>query len=95
MQQPVQQQIDLSHSTGITCECGSVFFKQSVLIRKFSKLLVGSPTDQFVPVVVFRCDDCGRPSKEFFPEGMLDVEEKLGFTKVTTLPESGKIIKMP
>lgn len=85
MQQPIQQQISLDQSTGIICECGGIFFRQAILLRKFSKLLVGSPTDQFVPVAVFLCDSCGKPTKDLFPEGMQDVEEKLGWNKVRTI----------
>lgn len=86
MQQP---QIDLSKSTGIVCaSCNGLFFEQSMILRKFSKLYTMTPTDQVVPVMFFRCVDCGEPMKEFFPEGMTDVEQRLGLTKIS----SGNII---
>lgn len=84
MNQPQPQQINLtlSQSTGTECSaCGSIFFKQSVLIRKFSKLLLGTQQDQIELIPVFRCEDCGEVLKEYFPAGMTDVETKLGLNK--------------
>lgn len=79
MQKPTTQvQLTLENSTGFQCECGSVFFKQSLLIRKWSKLLIGQPEDHIEPIPVFRCEDCGEVLKAFFPRGMKDIEETLG-----------------
>jgi len=81
----MNEQIDLSKSTGVRCrECNGLFFEQAVLLRKFSKLLLATPTDQIVPVAVFLCKDCGTPCKDFFPEGMTDVEQALNLTKNET-----------
>jgi hypothetical protein len=53
MQQP---QIDLSKSTGIVCaSCNGLFFEQSMILRKFSKLYTMTPTDQVVPVAEVYC----------------------------------------
>lgn len=80
MNQPMQpnQNLTLENSTGFQCECGGVFFKQSLIVRKWSKLLIGTPQDHIDVVPVFRCDDCNEVLKEFFPRGMKDVEEILG-----------------
>lgn len=84
--QPQQIQVDLSKTTGITCQnCGSHFFDQTILIRKISRLLTGSPEDQMTLVPVFICKECKQPLKEFFPAGMNDVELALGLTKVQDL----------
>ena len=74
--------LDLSQTTGVECSnCHGIFFKQSVLIRKISKFLTGEPEDRIIPMVIFRCDDCGEVFKDQFPSGMPDVEAKLGLTK--------------
>jgi len=53
----------------VSCEnCGGQFFKQSVMLRKIAKLLVGTDQDMLVPVPVFRCDDCGYVNEEFIPK---------------------------
>ena len=72
------QQVDLSKSTGLTCECGGIFFDQAILLRKFSKLYTLTADDVIMPVAVFRCQQCGEVCKDYFPRGMRDVEEKLG-----------------
>jgi hypothetical protein len=59
----------LQQSTPELCECGSRYFKLVYVIRKVSKLLIGAPEDQYMPIPVYRCDDCGRPHK------YLDFEE--------------------
>lgn len=82
MTQPNQPQIpiDLTKSTGIFCEnCDGMFFEQTSMFRRISRLLVGAPQDVILPVMVFVCRDCGTPltSPDFMPEGMKDVEERL------------------
>lgn len=71
--------LTLEKSTGFECDnCGGIFFKQSMLVRRWSKLLIGTPTDHVDVVPVFRCEDCNEVLKDFFPRGMKDVESKLG-----------------
>lgn len=41
--------------------CKGIYYTQSFLIKKLPKLKYGLPKDQIVPVVVFRCDQCGEP----------------------------------
>lgn len=65
------QQI-IKNSKQLTCEnCGGIFFKQSLVLRKVSKVLTGTPQDQIIPFPLFRCDDCGQP----ISETMVDVED--------------------
>jgi hypothetical protein len=83
----MEQHIDLTKSTGIECsECNGIFFEQSMILRRFSKIYTATSTDQIAPVVCFTCKDCGSPLKEFFPEGMPDVEQRLGLTKQASNP---------
>jgi uncharacterized Zn finger protein len=98
--QPIQgPQLTLEQSTGFECNsCGGLFFKQSLIIRKWSKFLTGQPQDHIEPVPVFRCDDCGDLLKDFLPKGMKDVEEKLGLEVIDTVESSenkkAKLIQM-
>lgn len=52
--------------------CEGQFFKQTFMFRRISKILVGAPQDQLVPIPVFRCDDCGTPIGDMVPD---EVEE--------------------
>ena len=58
--------IDLREQPTIVCEsCGSMYFKEIVLIKKVSKLYTGSLEDTLVPFPTYRCDDCGHVNSEF------------------------------
>lgn len=98
MNQQINPNITLNDSTGCECSsCGSIFFKQSIIIRKFSKLLLGTTEDQVQPIPVFRCDDCGEVLKDYFPRGMKDVDEKLGLKDpepVRTVQPKAKLIDL-
>lgn len=86
MQSNSQIQLKLEDSEGIECpNCSGIFFNQKVLIRKWSKLLTGSPQDHVDLIPVFRCDDCGEVLSNFFPKGMKDVETKLNITESLNL----------
>lgn len=89
MKPPVQQQIalKLEDSTGFQCEnCEGVFFEEAVILRKWSKLLTGTPEDYVQPVPCFKCADCGTPLKQFFPKGMKDIEEMFDMKEVKEIP---------
>lgn len=79
--------IGLSATVGVNCShCNGLFFQQSFIIRKLPRFLIGAPQDEPMFVPVFRCQDCGEVLREFFPEGMKDVEQRLGMTKVENEP---------
>lgn len=62
-----QPRIDLRDCETVKCEnCGGIYFKESLILKKVSKLQ-GAPMDQNVPVPVFRCEDCGHINKGFNP----------------------------
>jgi hypothetical protein len=95
MKQPVQQQIalKLEDSTGMSCDsCGSVFFTETLMLRRWSKLLTGTPEDYVQPIPCFRCSDCGTPLKQFFPKGMKDIEEALALSEVEEEPKTNNLI---
>jgi hypothetical protein len=86
MQSNPQIQLKLEDSDGISCpNCNGIFFNQKFLIRKWSKLLMGTPQDHVDLIPVFRCDDCGEVLTNFFPKGMKDVESRLNLTEPVTL----------
>ena len=87
--------ISLQQTSGVECaNCGGLFFEQHLLLRKIPRVLIGAPTDQIYPIPVFRCSDCSEVLREHFPDGMPDVNARLGLgEKVQQLPKS-KIITM-
>ena len=55
----------------VECEnCGGVFFKQVVMLKRVPKLAVGAEQDVLAPIVVWRCDDCGSINEEFVPKSI-------------------------
>lgn len=66
---PPQQKITLDQTEEITCpKCeGDVFFP-GVKFRKISKLLTGTPNDQYFPIEVYTCGSCGEILEEMLPK---------------------------
>ena len=55
----MQEQIDITKTTPITCEaCENSTFKQTLLLRKMSALVSPSGQETIVPTAVFACDKC-------------------------------------
>jgi uncharacterized Zn finger protein len=64
-----QMRIDLSQATDIVCEeCGNPYFREVMMIKKVSKLLLASDKDQIFPIPVLQCSNCGHVNTEFVPE---------------------------
>lgn len=59
-----QVQVDLSKFPNEKCSCGSVFFKQVLLIRRVPGLLIGSSQDQIANIAILVCDECNEVFKE-------------------------------
>jgi hypothetical protein len=83
------QQLDpkvlLSQSKPEVCpNCEGNFFRQTFMFRRVSKILVGAPQDQLIPIPVFRCDDCGTPIGDMVPDA----------NETESQTDEGKIIKM-
>lgn len=58
--------IDLKQQPTISCEqCGNLYFKEVVLIKKVSKLLTGSNEDTLVPFPTYMCEHCGHVNEDF------------------------------
>jgi len=60
--------ISLDKTTPIVCEeCGNSIFQEGTLLRKASKILIGSHQDALVPIPVFVCSKCSHVNDEFMP----------------------------
>ena len=60
--------ISLDKTTPIGCdECSNTIFQEGTLLRKASKILIGSHQDALVPIPVFVCSKCGHVNEEFLP----------------------------
>ncbi len=58
--------IDLKSQPTVTCnECGSMYFKEVTLIKRVSKLYLGTPNDTLVPFPTYMCDSCGHVNDDF------------------------------
>lgn len=67
--------IDLRDQPTVTCDsCGSMFFKEVVIIKRVSKLLTATPKDTDVPFPTYMCEKCGHVNKEFNPF-VIEVED--------------------
>jgi len=61
-------QMLLENSREEVCEnCQGQFFRQVIMLRRVSKLVIGAPHDQMIPIPVFRCDDCLTPVADMVP----------------------------
>jgi uncharacterized Zn finger protein len=68
----LRPKIDLKQQPSVICEnCGGMYFKEVVLIKKVNKLITGTDTHTIVPFPTYRCDDCGHVNDDFrlFDEG--------------------------
>ena len=77
-QQQQEMRLDLSQTTPIKCECGNSFFKEAVMLRKWSRFASGLPTDQNVPIPVMVCTKCEKINEETLPpavKALLDSEK--------------------
>lgn len=59
---------DFDKTTAIKCEkCGCDYFESVFILRKVSKLLIGSNEDGVIPINVFSCKKCGHINDELMP----------------------------
>jgi len=68
MQQDLRPKIDLRNCDTVKCEnCGGVYFREVVLLKRVPALMTDSPEDTNVPFSVTKCDSCGHINKGFNP----------------------------
>jgi hypothetical protein len=72
-----QLNLDLSKSTALTTENGDQIFTEAVVMRKFSKFLVGTPEDVIVPIKVFINPKTGKIIKELLPPDLRNEYEEI------------------
>jgi len=61
-----QIQVNVADSPNVECEnCKNIFFDKVTVIKKISKLLVGTPDDQLVPMETYKCTECGNINEDF------------------------------
>ena len=61
-----QVKVNVSEAPNVECEsCGEIYFEKITLIKKISKLLVGTTEDQLVPMETYKCSKCGHINEDF------------------------------
>jgi len=66
MENLTKPKINLKEQPTIACEeCGNIYFKEVVLIKKVSKIMTGSSDDTLVPFPTYMCEKCGHVNSEF------------------------------
>jgi len=66
MENLTKPKINLKEQPTIVCEeCGNIYFKEVVLIKKVSKIMTGSSDDTLVPFPTYMCEKCGHVNSEF------------------------------
>jgi len=61
-----QVKVNVADQPNIECEnCKNIFFDKVTVIKKISKLLVGTPDDQLVPMETYKCTECGNINEDF------------------------------
>lgn len=72
-QQINQQQMtfNIKDSTEIVCtSCGNNIFIPGMMLRKISRLIVGSAKDILSPISIPLCSKCHEPVDELLPESL-------------------------
>ena len=61
-----QIKINVADQPNVKCEeCENLYFNKVTVIKKISKILVGTPDDQLVPMETYICAECGHVNEEF------------------------------
>jgi hypothetical protein len=69
--------ISLDKTKSVCCEkCDNTTFREAVLIRKASGMLIGSSKDAIIPIPVFECSKCNYVNEEFLPKEIKGLDKK-------------------
>lgn len=61
-----QVQINVVDQPNVECEeCKGIYFDKVTIIKKISKILMGTSEDQLVPMETYKCIKCGHINEEF------------------------------
>jgi len=70
-QQPMNLNISLDKTLGVTCEqCECPTFIEVTFLRKVSKFITGTDQDALIPISSFACSKCGHVNQEFQPKNL-------------------------
>jgi uncharacterized Zn finger protein len=68
MQDLQRPKINLRECPTIKCEnCGGIYFREVIYLKKVSKIMTGDSEDTTVPFPIYKCDDCGHINNGFNP----------------------------
>jgi len=68
MNKPQNLNISLDQSSAVICnECGHLYMKEVLHLRKVSGILTGTGQPSYIPIPLFACDKCGHVNEEFLP----------------------------
>jgi uncharacterized Zn finger protein len=63
-----QPRINLRESETIKCEnCGNIYFREVIYLKKVSKIITGTAEDTTVPFPIYKCDKCDHINEGFNP----------------------------
>ena len=61
-----QMNVNFSQTTPIKCDkCGNTTFKQTMMLRRVSRLISPTGQEAIIPVAVFACEKCNHVNEEF------------------------------
>jgi predicted nucleic acid-binding Zn ribbon protein len=61
-----QVKINVADQPNVVCEeCEGIYFDKITVIKKISKIMVGTSEDQLVPMETYKCSECGYINKDF------------------------------
>ena len=59
----------LDQAKDVKCdECGNLYFKKVLRFKKISKILIASQEDEYIPIPIVQCANCGHVNEEFEPK---------------------------
>ena len=68
MQQQQQLKIDINKSTLLKCECGNPYYKQVIIMRQVSGILMGQAGKDIIsPIQIMICTECKKPHENYAP----------------------------
>jgi transcription elongation factor Elf1 len=86
-QQPQQPKLDWTQAQDFTCShCGSEYFINAVMVKKFSKFVTGTQNDAVIPVDILLCGNCGKPVDELIPHQLRKKPEETQTEKTEETP---------
>jgi len=64
----------LKMSKTLTCSCGGMLFKQSMVFKKISAILSPSGKEELLPIDVIVCEKCNKVNREMLQYDILPEE---------------------